>query len=551
MNRTKLALFGLAVCLATLLLACGGGNNGGGGTAPLQVTTQSPLPAGVINAPYSTTLGATGGLEPYAWNVASGGLPPGMSLSRQGVLLGAPSASGKFGFTVAVADSEQPPDIANGSFTLTINTALQVTTTSLPNGSPSVLYSATLSATGALPPYTWSITQGNLPSGLTLNATSGVISGTPTGPGTSSFTVQASDSETPAATATANLSIVINPPPLRNAALYTALIRELSPLDQIGLQIQSNGSLTLLPSSPESAVTGYYFAVSPTLPLLFTYNPDTGTLNSVLVNPDYSLTSFSTTAVPLEGAPPSVDPTGSNLYLPGTINSSGATGITIFPGDGSLEPLGTVATTPDSPGRVVFTPDGTMAFTPVSSSQSNQDCILSFSRSSNGMLTRTATYSEASCNVGAMAVSPNGKYLATNEVQIYSIAGDGTLTPVLPQPFTITLNGTTVYAGDLAWDSSGSLLFVAAGLFQTLGTGIGGVTVLSFSGSTLTETVPPTGGAGVDRMQLTGSFIYAMEGCDCHFDDVDILGFDFQNGQLTPLPGSPFPYGNAGDMVIY
>ena len=316
-----------------------------------------------------------------------------------------------------------------------INAALQITTTSLPNGNPGISYSVTLAATGGLTPYSWAITQGALPNGLTLNATSGVISGTPAGPGTSSFTVQVSDSETPAATATAGLSIVINPPPPRGAALYTA---DGGTVFRAGLQIGSDGSLTLLPSSPELALAGSSkFAASPALPLLFTLGP---TLDSLLVNPDYSLASYS--SAPLPGGangpyqPPSVDPTGSNLYLPGTINSSGATGITIFPGNGSLQPLGTVVTPNPPTGRMVFTPDASLAFIPTCS-QSNQGSILSFSRSSSGMLTPAAAYSGAGCGLVAMAVSSDGKYLATNEVQIYNIAGDGTLTAVLPQPFTI------------------------------------------------------------------------------------------------------------------
>lgn len=547
--------------LVIVLVACGGGSKGGGGNinppAPLQVTTQS-LPQGVINAPYSTTtLSATGGVTPYAWNVASGNLPPGLSLSRAGVVSGTPTAAGGYGFTVAVADSEQPPSVANAGFSISINPALQITTTSLPNGSPNVSYSATLAATGGLAPYySWTITQGALPNGLTLNATSGVISGTPTGAGTSSFTVQVSDSETPATIATTGLSIAINPAPLRDAALYTA---DRGAVDRAGLQIGSDGSLTLLPSSPESAITGSLFAASPTLPLLFMFVPGSGTLDSLLVNPDYSLASYSSSA-PLPGGsngsyqPPSVDPSGSNLYLPGTINSGGAAGITIFPGDGSLEPLGTVAT-PDSPtGRMVFTPDGTLAFIPVSS-QSNQDCILSFSRSSDGMLTPTATYSRAGCGSGAMAVSPDGRYLATNEVQIYSIASDGTLAPVLPQPFTITINGFYYYVGDLIWEPSGSFLLAGTSA-SSFNVAFGGVAVLSFSGSALTMTVPPAGGAPVGRMQQTGSFVYAMGACRSTISSLcggpyDILGFDFQNGQLTPLPGAPYPYSNGGDMVIY
>jgi len=70
-----------------------------------------------------------------------------------------------------------------------------------------------------VPPYTWSVTSGALPAGLSLS-TSGLITGTPTTQGTSNFTVQASDSETPAATASAPLSLTINGPTSRLTGNY-------------------------------------------------------------------------------------------------------------------------------------------------------------------------------------------------------------------------------------------------------------------------------------------------------------------------------------------
>ena len=73
-------------------------------------------------------------------------------------------------------------------------------------------YSATLSATGGTSPYSWSITSGALPVGLSLDATSGSISGTPSVAGVSTFTIQATDSSNPAATAIKDLSISILSP---------------------------------------------------------------------------------------------------------------------------------------------------------------------------------------------------------------------------------------------------------------------------------------------------------------------------------------------------
>ena len=84
--------------------------------------------------------------------------------------------------------------------------APSITTTSAPGGTVGTAYSQTLTATGGVTPYTWSLSSGTLPAGLSLN-TSGTISGTPTAAGTSSFTVKVTDAAN--TSATQNLSITI------------------------------------------------------------------------------------------------------------------------------------------------------------------------------------------------------------------------------------------------------------------------------------------------------------------------------------------------------
>jgi tripartite motif-containing protein 71 len=89
-------------------------------------------------------------------------------------------------------------------------TPLTVVTVSLPSGEFGAAYSQTLEASGGSTPYTWSLTAGSLPEGLTLNPETGAISGTPSATGTSTFTVKVTDSSTPTAeTATASLSITV------------------------------------------------------------------------------------------------------------------------------------------------------------------------------------------------------------------------------------------------------------------------------------------------------------------------------------------------------
>lgn len=179
--------------------------------ALLSVATTS-LPDGVIGAAYSTTAVASGGLAPYTWSTTVGSLPAGLTLNTTtGAITGTPTGpAGTSSFTLQVTDSSAPTQTATANLSITVHTALQITTTSLLNGIRGTAYSQTLAAAGGAPSYTWSITAGALPSGLTLNASTGAITGTPNVSGTSNFTVKATDSSSPAQTATANLSIAIH-----------------------------------------------------------------------------------------------------------------------------------------------------------------------------------------------------------------------------------------------------------------------------------------------------------------------------------------------------
>ena len=79
------------------------------------------LPAGPVNAAYSATLSAVGGVTPYTWTLASGSLPAGLTLSSAGAISGTPTTAGSSTFTVQVADSESTPSTDTAQLSITIN----------------------------------------------------------------------------------------------------------------------------------------------------------------------------------------------------------------------------------------------------------------------------------------------------------------------------------------------------------------------------------------------------------------------------------------------
>jgi len=132
-----------------------------------------------------------------------------------GAITGTPTATGTTSFTVKVTDSTQPThETAAANLSITINAALTITTTSVPNGSVGAQYNATVNAAGGLQPYSWSIISGSLPPGLNLNNNNTLtISGQPTATGTYNFTLQVTDNENTPASASNSYTIVIGTQP--------------------------------------------------------------------------------------------------------------------------------------------------------------------------------------------------------------------------------------------------------------------------------------------------------------------------------------------------
>ena len=184
---------------------------------PLAILTPS-LPPGDINRPYAFALSPTGGTSPYTWGLEAGTppLPSGIDLGSDGTIRGTPTVTSTATHTFTLTD--QTSLTVKKSLPLVIRAnPLSITTNSLPQGTAIQPYSAQLAASGGTGTYTWSVSPA-LPSGLTLNASTGQIGGTPSAVSsrTHTFTVIDRTPPTPQrATKGLLLTIGAAPPTLR------------------------------------------------------------------------------------------------------------------------------------------------------------------------------------------------------------------------------------------------------------------------------------------------------------------------------------------------
>jgi hypothetical protein len=176
---------------------------------PPAITTNS-LPNATAGTPYSAKLQATGGIAPYHWTVTAGTPPSGIDVNPDGSISGTPGGAGASHFTVQVADAANPPLTATTNLTITsVVLPVSITTTTLPNGTVDTAYKQPVQVSGGIPPYTWSVVGGALPSWATLDASLGTISGIPGSSGSANFTVQVGDSQSSALTDTQTLTLTV------------------------------------------------------------------------------------------------------------------------------------------------------------------------------------------------------------------------------------------------------------------------------------------------------------------------------------------------------
>jgi choice-of-anchor A domain-containing protein len=140
---------------------------------------------------------ASGGIG-TRYTFSATGLPAGLTMASDGTISGTPTVSGTFPYKATVTDSGGNTGTINCSIPVAprLTLACAATTT----GEVGTPFSATMTASGGTAPYTYAIA-GNLPAGLTLNPTTGAVTGTPTASGT--FSVKATDAKGATGTACA------------------------------------------------------------------------------------------------------------------------------------------------------------------------------------------------------------------------------------------------------------------------------------------------------------------------------------------------------------
>jgi len=219
-------VYAVVLCGMSLLGLTSCGGDSGPNPGSLTIATSS-LPDGAVNQPYSATLTGSGGTPPYAWAVTPA-LPTGLTLdTATGAITGTPTTQGTTTHTFSLRDSSIPAQTVQQSLNVTIappGAALTITTTALPNGTVGQAYSRPVQATGGTGARTWTITAGTLPQNLNLDPASGVISGTPTAPGTSSFTVRVADAAGQSDTQALAITITTVPPPPNPPTITTTTL---------------------------------------------------------------------------------------------------------------------------------------------------------------------------------------------------------------------------------------------------------------------------------------------------------------------------------------
>ncbi len=152
--------------------------------------TPATLPGGTKGEPYSQIISVSGGQAPYLYNVSSGTLPPGLSLSTAGLLSGTPTTPGSYTVSVSARDANFCASVRTYRISIACPT-ITINPPGILTARVGMPYSWGFNAIGGTGPYSFALTAGSLPDGLSITGTS--ITGTATTAGSHPITLRATD----------------------------------------------------------------------------------------------------------------------------------------------------------------------------------------------------------------------------------------------------------------------------------------------------------------------------------------------------------------------
>lgn len=203
-------------------------------------TTTCPVISATQGLPISaaTLVPSLGAGAPYTF--AASGLPAGLVMSATGVITGTSTVSGTFAYAITITDANGNPGTITCS--LTVTPAPPALTLACPSstGRIGVAYSSSLVAGGGTGSYTFALTGGSLPVGLTLNTSTGLISGTPTSGTTFSFTTRVTDNSGNSAvlpvSSTCGITLTTSSPTTTCVSISATQGQAITPVTLVGQQ---------------------------------------------------------------------------------------------------------------------------------------------------------------------------------------------------------------------------------------------------------------------------------------------------------------------------